>query len=305
VIVAFRTALPLMLAMGCASLGAPPVGVAAPPARPADVLFCAWDARTRAFVPLEGVATAALAAKVVMVGEIHTSVGCHAMQRWILERLLAAGKRPVVVVEWFQRPFQAALDDYVAGRADEKELLRRTEYERRWRFDWERLYAPLLRLCRDRGVRVLAANVRAEVSKAVLVHGLEGFRGDERAALPAGMVLDDRAHRRYVLARFEAMRRRGILPDEKLERFYQAQVLWDETMAESAAKAFKSLSPDEVLVFFAGAGHVGSRTAVPGRFRRRSGVEPLVLLPLPADTPLKAVTATDRASCDYAFFFEK
>ena len=50
--------------------------------------------------------------------------------------------RLAIGLEMFQRPFQPHLDDYVAGRIGIDELLARTEYFDRWRYD-ARLYAPI------------------------------------------------------------------------------------------------------------------------------------------------------------------
>ena len=38
-------------------------------------------------------------------------------------------------MEFFQQPFQPALDDYIAGKIDEKEFLKKSEYYLRWRIE--------------------------------------------------------------------------------------------------------------------------------------------------------------------------
>ena len=68
------------------------------------------------------------------------------------------------------------------------------------------------------------------------------------------------------------------VPQEKLAKMYEAQTLWDEYMAESAAKYMDS-HPDSRLVVLAGASHVASRDGVPDRYTRRTGGSTFTVLP--------------------------
>ncbi len=76
--------------------------------------------------------------QVVFVGETHSSVEDHMLQMHVLETMYSQGWPLAIGVEWFQQPFQATLDDYVSGEIDERQLLRDTEYYRRWGFDSRR-----------------------------------------------------------------------------------------------------------------------------------------------------------------------
>ena len=60
------------------------------------------------------------------------------------------------------------------------------------------------------------------------------------------------------------------------ENFVDAQLIWDESMAERAARYIEA-HPDRHLVVLAGDGHV-TRSGIPARFTRRSGVEAVNLL---------------------------
>ena len=66
--------------------------------------------------------------QVVFVGEIHDQYGHHLAQLEIIRRLHAIHDDLVIGVEYFQVPFQQALDAYIAGRLTEKQLLKQTEY---------------------------------------------------------------------------------------------------------------------------------------------------------------------------------
>ena len=66
------------------------------------------------------------------------------------------------------------------------------------------------------------------------------------------------------------------------EYFHQAQILWDETMAESIA-AFLADRPDYRLVVLAGNGHLAFGSGIPKRAYRRTGKEYAIVLPDPGE----------------------
>src|SRR4029077_1257583 len=59
--------------------------------------------------------------------------------------------------------------------------------------------------------------------------------------------------------------------------FYQAQILWDETMAESI-DAFLKKNPDFRMLVLAGAGHLEYGSGIPKRSFRRNGFDYAIVL---------------------------
>src|SRR5262249_51177864 len=85
-------------------------------------------------------------------------------------------------------------------------------------------------------------------------------------------------HREYVREAF-AQHPHGKFDNEKFEHFYQAQLVWDETMAQEVAAAAKGKgAPAHVIVVAGG----GGEPAVPGRERaaRRGAAPFLTVLPV-------------------------
>ena len=203
---------------------------------------------------------------VVFYGEAHDDRRQHDYERELLGEIAAAAPQgtPILVgMEMFQRPFQQPLDDYVAGRIDEKEMLRRTEYFKRWNFDYT-FYAPLWRWCREHGGRVVALNAEASIiTKIRKGTGLPGLSSDERAHLATDIELTDAAHRARVEERFRAAGHPLTQP------WYEAMTSWDETMAESAADALAAAGPGARMLVVAGAGHIENGTGIPDRMARR------------------------------------
>jgi len=167
-------------------------------------------------------------------------------------------------MEFFQQPFQPALDAYVAGELSEADLLRRTEYFHRWRFDY-RLYRPILRYAREHGIPLIALNVPSEIVDKVGDGGLEGLSEAEKAMIPADIDRSDETYRSYIETVFRMHPNAG---DADFQHFLDVQLLWDEGMAERAADYIRS-HPGRTLVVLAGAGHVEYGRGIPQRVARR------------------------------------
>jgi len=205
------------------------------------------------------------AADVVYVGEAHDDRGHHELEYLVLEQM-SKGRGPVLLgMEMFQRPYQEHLDAYIAGDIDENEMLRRTEYFGRWRYDAS-FYSPLWRLCREKGIRIVALNAPAEVQKKIGREGLDALTSDERAQVAAEHVLDDEAYNKRTRAIFNRVH---PMPEPNLTYLVEAQTNWDETMAESGALALEHAGPGARLLVVAGSLHIRGRFCIPGRLARR------------------------------------
>jgi len=226
-------------------------------------------------LPFEDILRRVALYRVILVGEEHDRYEHHLTQLRLLRALVKSGHRVALGLEMFEWPFQQALDDFVAGRIDEKALLERTEYFKRWRFDWK-LYRPILLYARKKGLPVVALNAPSELVKKVSREGLSHLSPEEKAELPQ-MDLHQEAYRAFLWKIYKKHRERmRDFPD--FENFYQVQILWDETMAERAWKWLKA-HPDYQMVILCGKGHVAFGYGIPSRLRRRgiSSVTSIVL----------------------------
>jgi uncharacterized iron-regulated protein len=215
------------------------------------------------------------AARVVLVGEAHDQRSHHIFQRDLLARMASGGGPLLLGMEMFQRPFQEPLDAYVAGEIDELEMLRRTEYATRWSMD-HTMYAPLWRLCREHGIRIVALNPAREVHQKLRKEGLDALTAEERTGLAAEIDLAQEAHRKRLI---DVLQKVHPSPPDVAEKFYVAQTAWDETMAESAARALDEAGPDSRMLIVAGSQHIQEFDGVAARLARRlPGLEPLVVV---------------------------
>jgi uncharacterized iron-regulated protein len=262
-------------------------------------------------------------ADVAFVGEQHDDPATHRIERAILEGLARRRGNVVVALEMFERDTQPSLDEYLAGRLNEEEFLRGSRPWPRYMTD----YRPLVEFARAHEWRVVASNVPRRIASQVSKEGLDAARSgseSERKLVAAefSCPLDD-YFKRFV----EAMGKghpgaHQNQPNEKqadkkqeeerrasLERFYYAQCVKDETMAESIANALGAPGPQSnsqggpLVVHFNGAFHSDYRLGAASRAIRRapkSNVKVISIIPV---ENLDAINADEyRKRGDYIIF---
>ncbi len=206
-------------------------------------------------------------AQVVYLAETHASEADHQAQLQLVRSL--QGKRPLILgLEMFQRPFQGVLNQYLAGQISEVELRQKTEYDRRWGYDWE-LYAPILRYARQHQIPVVALNTPSEVTRKVARQGLDALSLADRQWIPprSSILAEPPAYRQRIQQIYDEMHQ-GKGNSANFEKFFLAQVLWDETMADTIATTLQR-SPNALMVVLAGQGHILYGHGIPSRVARR------------------------------------
>ena len=215
-------------------------------------------------------------ADVVYLGETHSSPQDHQTQLEIIQELQRRNPKIAIAMEMFQRPYQGILDRYLAGQLSEQELLEQSEYEQRWGFPWQ-YYAPILRFAKEKKLSVLALNTPTEVTRKVAREGLESLTPQQRQFIPpfSEIRTDNAEYRQLMLTAFQQHQQSGHGSSAGFERFFLAQVLWDETMAETIAQ-FLQANPDYQVVVVAGQGHIVYGYGIPSRVARRLNDKQLV-----------------------------
>ncbi|MFO1351972.1 MAG: ChaN family lipoprotein [Gammaproteobacteria bacterium] len=223
---------------------------------------------------LDALISAIVDKRVVFVGETHDRYDHHLNQLAIIQRLHERDARWAIGMEQFQQPFQPYLDAYSAGELDERGLLEKTEYFKRWGFDY-RLYRPILRYARDHHIALVALNATREITDLVSTKGFAGLSAAERAQLPAVIDTSDEAYHARLREVYE---HHPESANGDFERFWETQLTWDESMAERAARYLQE-NPERKLIVLAGSGHLAYRAGIPNRLTQRLPAEVAVLLP--------------------------
>ncbi|MCU0726871.1 MAG: ChaN family lipoprotein [Planctomycetes bacterium] len=219
--------------------------------------------------------------KVVYVGESHDNDWHHAFQYQVVRALHARDPRLMIGMEMFQRPCQEHLDRFVAGTISEEEMLAKTEYFTRWKWDW-RYYRPIVLFAREHGLPIIALNAPGEVNRKVARGGLESLTPDERKWIAKEIDTSIEAHRKYVEEVFNSHPMGGMM---KFENFYASQCLWEDTMAESVATALAA-RPGFRMAVIVGSGHVRHRFGIPVRADRRGAAPSSVLVGMDVEPDL-------------------
>ena len=221
---------------------------------------------------LEGIIPSLSDKRVVFISESHNRLEHHLTQLEIIRRLHAIHPRLAIGMEVFQQPFQGVLDDYIAGSLSEQDMLRDTEYYKRWGFDY-RLYAPILRFAREHQLPVVALNLPAEFTRKVARSGIDALAAEERVQLPSGIDRSDNAYEERLRQVFNQHPDSG----RSFDNFLEVQLLWDEGMAQQAAD-YLAAHPDYNMVILAGSGHLARGSGIPRRLLRRQPVSSAIVL---------------------------
>jgi hypothetical protein len=188
-------------------------------------------------------------------------------------------------MEMFQRRYQKALDEYVSGETDTQAFLKSSQYLNTWRFNYH-LYEDILHYAREHNIPVVALNQEHELVSKVANQGLGQLTQEEKGKIPKEMVFADETYEKRLRRVFEMHQTElaGKKTPQVFEYFHQAQILWDETMAETIA-SFLTDNPDFHLVVLAGSGHLAFGSGIPKRAYRRIAKDYAVVLPEPGELP--------------------
>jgi aminopeptidase N len=204
--------------------------------------------------------------RIVYLGESHNNMAHHEGQLAVIKGLQQQVRSVAIGMEMFQRPYQEALDAWVAGELNEKQFIERTDWYGRWSMDLS-YYEPILRHAREQGKSLLALNAPDELVQEVGSKGLEGLSPEQRKQLPE-IDLGRAEHRHFIEHLYQAQAGHH---QASFERFYEAQRVWDETMAETVASYLRQPGAAQVVAVIAGNGHIEYGLGVPDDTVRRLG----------------------------------
>lgn len=220
------------------------------------VLDAISDARSGELLSPAGLAARLADARIVFVGESHTSVDFHRVQLRVIEELLAAGHPVAIGLEMFPYTAQEHLDRWGAGLLTERGFVELSEWYDNWGYHWN-YYREIFLLARDRGVRLVALNTPRDVVKAVREKGIENLSEDEAAHMPPRIDTESDEHFALFRAFFDDADFHNTMNDEQWRSMFEAQCTWDAAMGFNAVKALEAAGdPRGKLVVLVGSGHV-------------------------------------------------
>jgi uncharacterized iron-regulated protein len=240
------------------------------------------DTRTGAKASIEDIVRSADGKSFVFLGESHTNPEHHKFQAQVIAALSAT--RPVVVgFEMFTRPVQDALNPWTMGWYTQDEFIEKSDWKHQWGYDFN-LYKPIFDVTRDHHIPMVALNIPRPWVHTVGTSGYAGLTADQKAQLPADLGALNPIHRKV----FTAMIGGHPGSAASLGHMYDAQVLWDQAMADSALK-YEVSHPqpgDGVFVVVAGSGHVMYGQGINYRIWKRTGQSGVTVVMVDDDGPV-------------------
>lgn len=201
--------------------------------------------------------------RLIYIGESHTDPAHHRAQLDVIAGLFETSGEVAVGMEMFDFTYQPVLDQWSAGQLDEDAFLEKAHWYANWRYPFE-LYRDILSYVRDNRIRLVGLNIPFHIPPKVRLGGLASLTDEDKRYLPAEIDTTDSAHRAFVEPVFN---QHSFRRSANFEYFYEAQCLWEETMADTIARSM----PAGAMVVLAGNGHIVEKFGIPERaFRRNS-----------------------------------
>jgi len=198
---------------------------------------------------------------VVFFGELHTHSGVHLAQMLLLEAMVERNPKVTLSMEQFERDTQTYVDDYLAGKIGERYLIRKS---RAWS-NYETSYRPLVEFAKRHQLPVIAANAPKDIVICVGQSGLDfldKLSPENRQHIAQDIDTSAGAYRDKFFSFMTKNPAHGgghkkannkeesdmsKMMKKMAERSFTAQVVRDDTMAESIALHLQNKPKQQVL----------------------------------------------------------
>jgi len=227
--------------------------------------------------------------RLIFIGEVHNNPEHHLIQVQILQALMSRYAPRTVAMEFFNKTQQPVIDQYMDGSTTETVFLKDVGWDKNWAYAYH-FYRPLMLMTKEKGLKILAINAPNSIVKKVARSGLSSLDPSERNQLASHINLENESHRTYLRKIYEKHTHRDL---KRFDFFYQAQCVWEDTMAENIAKYL--IKNKEKIVVLAGNGHIINKYGIPNRTLSRINIPMSTILLQPLTGPLNI----ERKIADY------
>ena len=270
-----------------------------------------FDAGRHAFGDVETLVTDLAKADVVLVGEQHDDPQSHRFELAMLEGLARRRLDGVSVgFEMFERDVQDPLDHFQMGHLTEQEFLAASRPWPNYATD----YKPLVDVAVANNWPIFASNAPTTLAAEVSKNGLDGLAaltgksGDQAKwfAKEVTCKTGDDYFKRFA----DEMGAHPPATPEDTQRYFQAQCLRDETMAESVAQAYQTGTLGgrrSLVVHFNGSFHTDFAEGLAADAKRRLPGKRIVIvsiLPV-ADLNKVAPDEKEQQRADYLVYVKQ
>lgn len=220
-----------------------------------------FNGSTQAPSSVEALVSSLKTGDVLVLGEFHDQKPHHQNHEEILNELLAQGLTFDVGMEFFyDYRLQPVVEKYLFEQISEIDFLKAIGWGGD-SFDFYRnkVLAPL-----EVGGKTFAINAPRELTQAIARKGLASLAPDLQALMPHDFSIGNDQY----LARFKEAVGGDHFPKDKLQNYFAAQSVWDDTMAWQTLRNISTSSRD-VFVIIVGDFHVSYGGGLPDRLLAR------------------------------------
>ena len=210
-------------------------------------------------------------ADVVYVGETHDDSAHHQYELGLIRGLLNRRMKFAIGWEMFDETQQATMDLWASQRISLPVMLAKTDFQRHWGV-YSPVYQQILQMAEKANVPCLALNAPPELVQKI-ARG-KPLTAEQEAMIPTGFVVTRKGYRNFLAM----MGDHPGMPKSDERRFFDAQNVWDQTMA-SRILEFKARHPTIRLVVFTGRGHVSGGQGIPFYVNQKAALKQIILLP--------------------------
>ena len=266
-----------------------------------------YDTRRATFTDFEMMTADLARADVVLIGEQHDDPNTHRLELAVLEGLARRNVTVTLSLEMFERDVQGSVGTYMSGSSAEDDFRKQSRPLPRYATD----YRPLVEFARARRWPIVAANVPRRIAADVAKVGkaaLESLNTSDRSLAAGDLQCPHDAYFDRFAEQMGGHQSSSSSADTTTERYYWAQCVKDETMAESIASAFAKLEGRPgVVVHVTGSFHSDYGEGTGERVRRRlAGRRVATVSMMPAENlDALAPQPSDLKRADYLVYTVK
>jgi len=204
---------------------------------------------------------------IVYFGETHDSKYVHEQQLDLFKELYKQNQDFNVGLEMIQKDYQPVLDEYLRTKMTEDQLKTKLNWEKTWGHDFE-FFRPIFKFAKEKNLDIIALNAPRSIVKKVVRQGLESLTEEDYKYVPKEFYQDEEE---YEQLKEIFKNHPGMGGEEFYKKMYDAQTLWNETMAATIIDYIKK--ENKHLLVIAGDGHISLKIAIPGRVEKRAEKE--------------------------------
>lgn len=210
-----------------------------------------YDTKSEEILTIQDFARKSANFDIIFFGEFHDDSIIHKIQSDFFAEFIKINPRTALSMEMFERDVQLFLDDYLSDKITEDEFLKNS---RPWP-DYKKFYRPLVELAKENKLPVIAANIPRKYAAMYANDGMsaiEKLPSDERKFVTSSMTIKDDE---YMQKFIETMtgnfgdKNKRLTPNQEnlILLYYGAQLIKDETMAESIVNFYNANSDYKIV----------------------------------------------------------